>query len=301
MTAAYTLQVAAGATESGKGGLIVQILRGDGQPMTNHYVSVHRQKQDISGNWVTDGKQDSTYTNNAGSAELSLDPGQYIVSIDLIGYNWGDAVDVEGLSSVPIERGQVTQLRITLGQLVVGFRYGDRKAITNQYVAIYRQKLDVTGKWVVEQRVDSGYTDNGGTVTFNLVPGYYIIRSDFTGYNWGDANDVAGVMNFAVPPGEVTPLIRDLGQLVIGLQGSNGQPLTDKYTAIYIQEKDLSGNPISGDRIDSGYTDNGGIVRFNLTPGLYVVRVGESYTYNIPLEAGKITQWDGANATVQSP
>ena len=108
-------------------------------------------------------------------------------------------------------------------------------------------------------------------------------------------------MNFAVPPGEVTPLIRDLGQLVIGLQGSNGQPLTDKYTAIYIQEKDLSGNPISGDRIDSGYTDNGGIVRFNLTPGLYVVRVGESYTYNIPLEAGKITQWDGANATVQSP
>lgn len=301
MAACYQLQIVEGATESGKGKLAVQIASGDGKPYSGVTVYVYWQKQDISGNWVTDGRPGYRETNNAGSAEMSLDPGRYIIAAGLPGYNWGNAFDVTGLTDVGVEQGKVTQLRISMGQLVVGFRLGDGRAITGKTVYVYRQKLDVTGKWVIEERVGYRDTDNGGTVTFNLVPGYYIIRSDFNGYNWGDANDVQGVMNFAVPPGQVTSLIRDLGQLAVGLQGSDGQPLKNKTVYIYYQEKDLNGNLITGDRIIYGDTDNGGMVYFNLTPGLYVVRVGESYTYNIPLEAGKITQWDGANATVQSP
>lgn len=283
---------------------MVQIALGDGRPYNGVYVRAYRQRQDISGRWVTDGSAvDDDSTDNAGVAEFSLSPGQYIVRADLVGYNWGDAMDVNGLTNVSVAQGQITTLQIAMGRLVVGFRYGDGTAVKSQYVRVYRQQLDVTGKWVVDGgAIADGVTENSGTITFNLVPGYYIVRSDFTGYNWGNAYDVQGMANFAVPPGVVTPLIRDLGQLIIGLVGSDGQPQKDTYVRIYLQGTDLRNNPITDGSVRAdGSTDNAGMVRFNLTPGLYVIRVADKYTYNIPLEAGKITQWDGANATVQAP
>lgn len=301
---AYQLQVAPGTTDAGKGKLVVQIALGNGAPVINRRVYVYKQKLDISDNWVTDGSAvtDRT-TDNAGNVEFSLSPGSYIVRSELLGYNWGDAREFKGITSVPIEAGQVTQLRIDMGQLVVGFRYGDGQPVTNKRVYIYQQKLDVTGNWVVDgSAITDATTDNGGTVTFNLTPGYYIIRSDFSGYNWGDAYDVRGVANFAVPPGQVTPLIRDLGQLAIGLTDASGAPLTNKRVYIYLQGVDIAGDAVtSGSSLQDKTTDNGGMVRFDLTPGLYVIRIGDQYTYNIPLESGKMTLWDGTTVTFQSP
>ena len=301
---AYSIRVVDGNTEQGKGSLVVQIARGDGTPVTGQCVYVYRQRQDISDNWVTDGSS-VTYrnTDNAGNVEFSLSPDDYIIRTDLQGYNWGDSRELRGVTSVPVRVGQVTQLRIDMGQLVVGFRYGDGRPITGKRVYIYQQKLDVMGNWVVDgSSVTYASTDNSGAVTFNLTPGHYIIRSDFTGYNWGDAYDVQGIANFAVPPGEVTPLIRDLGKIVIGLRDAGGAPLTGQRVYIYRQGMDLNGNPVTdGSSLDYNNTDNGGLVSFDLTPGLYVIRVGDNYTYNIPLEAGRVTQWDGANVSFQSP
>ena len=299
---AYALQVIDGSTESGKGKLVVQIMYGDGRPLTNHMVRVYSQKQDISGNWVMDTRLAERRTDNAGLVEFSLQPGEFIVRTDYPGYNWGNSIDTQGLHSVPLEVGRVTQLRLSLGHLVVGFRRGDGSAISNQLVRIYRQKLDVGGQWVVDgSPIREGRTDNSGSVGFTMVPGRYIIRSDFAGYNWGNAYDVKGLVGFAVPPGQVSPMIYDLGRLVVGLTGSDGSALTNKLVRVYLQRLDLNGNPVVGSEAGSGRTDNAGMLNFNLTHGLYAVRIDDNYVFNIPLESGKITQYDGQTATVVDP
>jgi hypothetical protein len=233
--------------------------------------------------------------------EFSLPGGSYIVATDLPGYNWGDALDVEGLTNVPIEAGKVTQLSLSLARLVVGFRLGDGRALADQYVNVYQQKRDVGNHWVSDVRVWRGDTDNSGTLTVNLVPGHYIIYSDFPGYNWGNAYDGEGIANFPIFGGETTTLIYDLGKLVVGLKDSNGNALTDEYVNVYMQDQDLNGNPILGDRVHRRDTDNAGIVSFNLTEGNYALSIDDATTYDIPIESGKITQWDGESYSVVSP
>jgi len=298
---AYQVQFVSGSTESGKGKLAVQIALGDGKPLTNWYVSVQSQKPDISGNWVTDSRLADGRTNNAGLVEFSLPAGRYIAALELPGYRWGDASDIQGLTDVPVETSKVTQLQISLGKLVIGFRYGDGKPIANQYVAVHLQKLDVGGNWVTDGRAADGRTDNGGTVAFNLTPGKYIIQSDFSGYNWGSAYDVEGRVDVPVPPGVVSTLIYDLGRLTVGLLKSDGTALTNRYVSIHVQDTDMGGNPVTGNRVADGRTDNAGMLSFNLTSGVYVISTEDIASFNIVIEGGKITQWDGQAYSIIDP
>jgi len=298
---AYTITMEVGSTEPGEGKLAIQLLRGDGQAMTDKVFGVYHQKQDLAGNWVVDGSRiDYERTDSTGVAAFSLEPGSYILGADFTGYNWGDAFDHEGIANLPVEAGSVTTIKVQLGRLVVGFLYGDGTPIKGVLVAVYPQKQDLAGNWVTGSRLDYGKTDNAGTTVFNLTPGRYIISADLNGYNWGDAYDVEGVANFAVPAGEVTTLIVKRGWLSVGFVDADGSPVQGQRVYVYGQREDVGGNTIPWDNsFDYGSTDNTGIVSFSLTPGLYAMKIDGEYTFDVPVEAGRITFCDGVQCTVQ--
>ncbi len=278
---------------SGQGRLVFQARDGSGAPLVDLYVTVSTQKKDLAGSWVVDKRVDTEYTDNTGQAGFDLAPGNYIISVDFRGYNWGNAGDVKGQADVPVQAGQITQLQASFGRLKVGFLRGDGSIINDQYISIYTQKKDLAGKWVRDEQVDTEYTDNSGTAFFNLAPGLYIVASEFRGYNWGSAGDVQGMSSVVLLPGQETPLIISLGQVAVGLLRADGQPRVDQYVEVFLQSTDITGKPVLGDRVDSEYTDNTGQAIFNLTPGMYVIKVDDQILFNVPVESGRITQTNG--------
>lgn len=298
---AYEITTSDGSTEPGQGELVVRYLRGDLSPIDGGYFRVYTQKQDLAGNWVTDDRIDGGHTDTTGQVSFELAPGHYILKTDVGGYNWGDAFDVKGKANIVVEVGKVTTVRITLARLIVGFAYGDGTPIDSKYVRIYTEKQDLAGNWVTSGKVTGGHTDNTGTVAFDLAPGHYIIYSGFSGYNWGEAHDVEGVAHYPLPPGQETTLIQRLGKLVVGLVDADGNPIEGKAVTVYLQSKDVGGETMAGDDVKFRRTGNSGTASFDLTPGLYAVKVSDSYTYDVPIEAGRITRFDGSEFAVEEP
>jgi hypothetical protein len=298
---ACEIAISDGSTEAGKGKLVVQYLRGDLTPIDGVYFRVYTQRQDLAGNWVVDDQVDGSSTDSTGQVSFDLDPGSYIVSRNIDGYNWGDASDRKGKADVRVVASRVTTVRITLARLIVGFAHGDGTPIDDKYVRVYTEKQDVAGNWVTSENVAGSSTDNTGTVTFDLAPGHYIVSANFTGYNWGNAHDTEGVAHFALPPGQETKLVQRLGKLVVGLLDGDGDPIENRAVRVYAQTTDAGGKTIADERVAFERTGNGGSTSFNLTPGLYAVGISDSYTYDVPIEAGRITRFDGSNFAVEEP
>lgn len=280
---------------SSNGKLVLMVNDGQGQPVSRGYIKVFSQKKDLSGNWVVDQEISSDSLSNAGTAEFNLNPGNYIVNVNFNGYNWGTAGDVKGQSDIPIQAGQITRVRLSLGYLTVGFLRADKTVIDNKFIKIWTQKKDIAGNWVAGEEVASDSTDNSGTATFLLTPGNYLIASDLPGYNWGSATDRDGMASVAVRPGQTTQIIPPLGQLVIGLADGSGQPIKSKYVKIYTQKPDAAGFASTDGTVFTNSTDNSGQVTYDLTPGLYAMKIDDQIIYNVPIESGKITRSDGSS------
>ena len=137
--------------EAGLGRLEVQLQNGLGEPVEDQYFALYTQKQDINGNWVVDESLKSRTTDNSGNAIFEAPMGNYIVTSDFRGYNWGNANDVEGQANVPIQSGHLTRMSVALGLLNVGFFRGDGSIIEDQYVQVYTQKQDLAGNWVIDE------------------------------------------------------------------------------------------------------------------------------------------------------
>jgi serine/threonine protein kinase len=286
--------------ENGTTGVVAYFLRGDGSAVENKYVYLYSQKQDLSGHWITDQRIERKTTDNAGSVTFDIGPGDYIVSADFDGYNWGDAHDVEGQANVSVESGKTTQLVLRLSSLEAGFVYADGNMVENRYVYLYTQQLDTSNQWVTDYRVDRKTTNNAGTVIFDVTPGNYIIACDFTGYNWGNAVDVMGEANLPLRSGQVFQLITQLGAVVFEAKDNSGNPIDGDYVYMYLQTYDINENPTAdGSHIDRETTDNTGRVWFVVTPGLYVVRHGDNYYYNVEVFEGQTTVTNGVNVNFE--
>lgn len=286
--------------ENASTGLTAYFYRADGSPIQNKYVQLYTQKQDLSGNWVTDQRIDYDDTDNTGAVSFSVAPGQYIIRADFIGYNWGSATDVNGQANIQVEAGKRTEMVMRLSRLLVGFMYADGSVYNGKYVQVYTQQLNISNQWVTKDRVDYGDTDNSGVVEFDLTPGNYIARADFLGYKWGDAVDVTGESNLPLEPGKEYRLIFQLGKLIVVVKDTNNQPVNNKYIQIYYQNEDINSNPTVGDRVDYANLDNTGTAAFDLTPGKYVVRYDDKYYYNIEVQSGKTTTNDGNSIVISN-
>jgi len=158
-----------------------------------------------------------------------------------------------------------------LGRLTVLVRNGLGEPIKDQYVRLYSQKKDLSGAWVIDQSLKDGYTDNAGQVNFEAGPGNYIVRSDFRGYNFGNATDVQGQVDVPVQAGQTTQITISLGRLMVGFLRGDNSVVEGQYVRIYMQKQDLAGNWVVADSPSDGHTDNSGVIYFNLTPGNYIV------------------------------
>jgi len=274
-------------------GLAVYFFNGVGEPIEDQYVVLYTQKEDLSGNPVSDKRVKYSYTENDGGKNFDVFPGEYLIASEFNGYNWGSASDVKGQANLEVQAGKQTRLVMRLGRLMIGFIKADGSVVEDQYVQVFTQHLNISDQWVANNRVKYGYTDNSGVIEFDLTPGNYVLESDFSGYNWGNAVDRMGEGNIPVKPGEVTQIIIRLGEMIVAVKDSAGDPISEQYVEVFYQEQDANGNPARGDRIRYKYTDNTGTASFTLTPGIYVIRFNNSDFYKIGIEAGKTTTTDG--------
>jgi GH15 family glucan-1,4-alpha-glucosidase len=220
---------------------------------------------------------------------FDLEAGEYIVLADLDGYNWGTLLADEGMANVVVESGHVTNLAVRIGSLTVTATDVD-EAISGQRVMVYTQVADVNGNMVSGERVADGYTDNTGTITFELTAGDYTVISNFSGYNWGDATGENGESGVAVEAGENTVVSVELGQVLAAVRSSEGNAARSVRVIATLQETDARGDAVPGDRVDDGYTDNTGIWKTDLTPGTYCIVMGDEEICNLEVSAGTVTE-----------
>jgi hypothetical protein len=172
-----------------------------------------------------------------------------------------------------VDPGDLSGLRVSTeasGQsgIRVEIKYADGAPKNSSWVGIYQQDTDVSGNPVRGQRLADSRTDDTGARFFDLDPGVYAVAlGDLAGDSWGSE------FNYTVNAGQVTVLSLTLSQLVIGVRNADGQGLQGRWTGVYLQKPDVSGNPVKGDRVADGRTDGTGAIVYNLTPGLYAVEV----------------------------
>jgi len=150
----------------------------------------------------------------------------------------------------------------------VNVRRADGSPARNVYVQVYRQKADLSGNPVADERVESESTDNVGTVFFELAPDSYVVAVSLTGYGYGDP------FNHTVESGSVRVLDISLGQILVGVLDAEGKAMQNRYVQVYLQKPDLGGNPVTDERVASDSTDNTGAIQFDLTAGYYRVTIG---------------------------
>lgn len=283
----YNYEVKAGSTTVVRvslGGLVIGLRNAEGQPLKGHWVGVYVQKQDLLGNPVVGDRIASAYTNEGGLAEFSLTPGLYSVQIgDLLGEVWGNELNHAVLP------GQTDQILVTTGTLLVGVVNADGEPVKGVWVGAYYQRPDVAGNPVFGDRFATGYTDQTGSIRWNINAGTYGVQiGDLTGYPWGDE------MNHTITSGQQTTILVELGRLVVGLKDGSGSPVKGRWVGVYLQRQDANGSLAKGDRIATGYTDAAGLLTFNLTAGHYVVEVENVGTLmDVVIEPRRVTVTDG--------
>lgn len=174
--------------------------------------------------------------------------------------------------AVPLGSGvEINLVDSPTTELVVYLYRGDGTPITNKIVRVHTQKQDLTGKWVTDQSAGSGRTNNAGEITFNLDPGEYIVQTNFDGYNWGSAGDVSGEANVPVQQGKQTQMVLRLGRINVGFIYGSDLVVTNKIVRVHTQELNLSNQWVTRSSVESGRTDNSGMITFDLPAGNYIV------------------------------
>jgi len=274
----------------GGSGLRVSILRSDSLPWEGVYVEAYEQVADVTGNPALGKRVKTGYVNQQGFVDFDLGDGTFAVCVDSTGYGWTER---DCIYTLNVKSDSLTSLQLQPGQLEVAIAGAIGEPWQGVYYEIYTQKKDVNGNPVIDQRVASGYTDNAGFGRETLTPGMYAISLDLRGYNWGNMVTGKGQLNIAIEKGKSNRVAIEMGELIIGLRNSAGEPAANVYIEIYTQAKDINGQQIIADRIWSGYTDIGGLAEISLTNGLYALKVEEKVLYDILVEGGKTTETDG--------
>jgi hypothetical protein len=152
------------------------------------------------------------------------------------------------------------------GVLVVQPRYGDGQAMREIWVDVYHQAQDANGAPIHGEQAGSEYVGDSGTVSFVLPPGRYAVEIRVRGYEW------PAFFDHEVRAGETTTATLALGRLTLVLRRADGSLVTGQWVDVYRQLQDANGQPIYGEEVDSQWIDDVGIVRFDLTPGIYALK-----------------------------
>lgn len=289
--------------ESGGSGIKIIFLDPSSQPAPGSEISLYKQITDVVGNPSKGDKvsfEISFWDLNVRSMKINeqgelnifdLAEGIYVVCSSLTpGYGWTNEDCVYNVQSTT---NSLTIVKFQLGQIKFAIVDADGNPWENVDCQIFTEKKDVSGKSVVDNRVWNGHTDNTGTLYAWLTPGIYAVNVDLRGYNWGDLSETLGQSSVVVQKGSTTSLFLEMGQIKFGLIDSSGEPRTNISIEVFTQKSDVNGNPVLDDRVWSGNTDNGGFTWVDLTEGFYAIEIDGIIFYNIPVNWGGVTEFDG--------
>lgn len=251
-----------------------------GGPVRGAYFDVFKTKEDARGQPVPGDGVTGGGTDNSGVVTMALPAGTYIVTSNLKGVNWGNLQERPGVSGIVVEGGKSTVLNVQFGRIKVVFTTVDG-VLRGQYVDVYAQATDAKGNAVTGAAVTGDGTDNTGIVGFDLVPGTYVLVSNVRGANWGDLAEKKGKANVTVQPGAETVITVSMGRLVV---------TTSNYVDVYLQDIASSGAPVRGQGVTGDGPGNLGRVQFDLTPGTYAITTSGTTTFNVVVQAGKVTE-----------
>ena len=264
----------------GRGAVEVVVLGPNGVQQ-GVYSEVHLAATDVLGKPITGDRVSDARSDSTGAARMEVPPGTYAVVSDLAGYHWGDLRDRDGQSGIVVQSGRTTRVTISLGSITF-VPTTTAGTLSDRYAEVHLQKTDSQGGVVTGDRVTDDRTDNTGAVSFLLAPGSYVLKSDFTGRNWGDLSDGQGCSSIPVAPGKDTKVALALGRLrVVAPEGT--------YVEVH-----LGTAAAPGDRVDDGRADNTGYWTTDLTPGTYVVVEGDTHR-EVTVESGQVTDLQSSN------
>jgi hypothetical protein len=165
---------------------------------------------------------------------------------------------------------EITQQTGSQG-LKVTFLTPDSQPWKDVYIEVNEQVTNASGNPSRGNRVASDYINEQGEINFDLPSGNYAVcPNENRGYGW--TKDEC-VYNIQVSADKQTVVKFQGGQIEIAVVGADGQPWENVYAEVYTQKQDVNGNPVTDERVWSGYTANTGIVSSWLTPGLYAVKI----------------------------
>lgn len=177
--------------------LEIAIVDATGVPWEGVYYAIYTQREDASGNPVTDTRATDGRTDNRGLGAKWLTPGPYTVLIDLRGYNWGNLINNKGQVNIPVQAGETHRLSIKMGRLSIGLRRPDGQPDNGVYVVVYTQQTDVNGEPIRADRVWDTRTNDGGVAAVDLTEGIYALQvGDEVIYDipieWGEITETDG-------------------------------------------------------------------------------------------------------------
>ena len=283
----YDYQVTAGQTTVVSvilGRLQIEVVDADGRGLSGRWTGVHLQDTDIGGHPIKADRVGETRTANTGSAVYDLTPGMYAVAIgDIAGYPWGEELNY------PVVPGQTITIRVQLGRLRIGVRNAEGRGLGGKWVGLYLQEKDLDGNPVRGDRILEGRTDDTGSLTWDVTAGNYAVAiGDIYGSLWGEE------LNHEIKPAQTTSVLVTLGRLTVGLQDTNGKPVSGRWVGVSFQKEDQNGNIVRGDRFLEDRTDNAGLVSWDITAGHYVVEVEQvGMLLDVPVQSGFETTTDG--------
>ena len=278
--------------QSGGNGLKVIFLTADFKPADGYFI-VYEQKTDVTEGLLKGNQIDGKSINQQGELFFEINEGVYVIcQSSYIGYDW---TDLGCVYNIQIASGKQTIVTFQTGQIKFTVVDAIGNTVTGYWWEILTQTQGVTGKPVSGERVWSGTTDKTGVASVQLTPGLYVIDYKLlAGYKWGQKpTDRDGISNTPVKKGETTQITITLGQIAIELRDTTGQPDTGNCLDIFTQKNDINGKQIIDQQVGSVCTDNGGFATYNLTEGMYAVKINGNVLYNVPINWGVITQTDG--------
>lgn len=277
-------------------GLRVVMLDATGRPQKDASVSVYEQILDVSNNPTYGNAVKYGTINQQGRVDFDLPADTYVVcSSTIIRYGWTPNGCVY---NVQVNPNALAVVRLQAGGLELGAVNAQGKPLSDVATQVYTQKIDVNGDPSSDQLVASANTNNTGLSRYALTPGKYAVTIDVQGYNW-DKPDGKGKMNVEVQPGKTNRIVVRLGALQVKLKKANGTPAANSHVRVYKQTQDVNSSPVLGEAVWSDYTNNGGIVNVDLTPGKYALMIDDRTLYDVNVENGKTTVTDGQ--TIESP
>lgn len=164
----------------------------------------------------------------------------------------------------------VSNIASGVSGLRVELLYADGKPKKGTWIEVFEQTVDVSNNPLAGERAGGDSTDESGSVSFELPPATYAVKiSDLNGYPWGSE------YNYSVTNGQTTVVRVTLGRMVVGLRNASGEPMKGHWVGMYVQEQDMLGNPVRGDRVAGASTNDAGIAQFEITPGLYAITIDD--------------------------